>query len=368
MSRYFAWEAAHLYPDGRRPYPRVHAVAVIEVETPDGSLRRGDRNTATFCGLRIGQWNDEYAWRDEVRLRPQLQLHRAAELTHLERCHTCLRRLEAKRQRGRGEAAEEWVEDMSLFPGTPIRMEVPCAAPWPVYYRYRVEGSETTSGTGYWLPDESWVLASDASQDADRASMAMEIDSLPAAVRNAGLAAEMVEGIARRLMGDGVPLPAWRREVNASIEWHRPRRLGQTPAEVRRDREREIARAREEAQREQRAALERGDSDALLANVRAMTLLIDVVGVERAERMSQLGYLDLESMLFRDSGYRIRPWRRVGLLRRRADGEWEELKRSWCIHPDELYPMMDEVVTLYLSLRYDEMDTLAKANMHYEAA
>jgi lactam utilization protein B len=106
----------------------------------------------------------------------------------------------------------------------------------------------------------------------------------------------------------------------------------------------------------------------MAVQARAMRLLVEVLGDERVERMAQLGYLDVESTLFRDRAYRIRPWRRIGVLCRRPDGEWVELNRSWCVHPDEVHAMADEVLALYLALRFDESRTLRKANLHREAA
>jgi len=94
----------------------------------------------------------------------------------------------------------------------------------------------------------------------------------------------------------------------------------------------------------------------------------DVRGLGAVEQLADTGHLDVPSGLWPDRGYRLRPWRRVAVLRRREDGGWDELQRSWCVHPEELYPSGDEIVALWLALRYDEAATIATANLHREAA
>jgi len=341
VSCFYAWEAAHL-PDGRPPYPRVHAVAVIEHTTRDGSLRRGDRNTSSYCGMWIGQRADEIRYRDGYRIHSHLQLHRAADLAWLERCHRCVAAIERGREahNARRLPQFEWTEDMPPFPGEAVKLEVSCAAPWPVYYRYRVEGAR------YWVPDASWLEVE-------------PLDDEPSPARAA-------VGTASSLAAEDVP--QWQRDVDASIEWHRPRRIERTAEELEYARQRAIQERRQRAIRQQWQAIEREEPAVLLANATAMCLLEDVLGAEAVDQLARDGYLDIESRFFRARGYRIRPWKRVGALERGPDGAWRELNCSWCFHPDELYPMADEVLTTYLSLRFDEMGTLRVANLHHEAA
>jgi signal peptidase I len=344
---FYAWEAAHL-PDGRRPHPHVHAVSVSERTSNDGSIRRGDRNSNTYCGMWIGQRTDEIRYRDGYRIHSHLQLHRAADIAWLERCRRCVAAVERGRHYPYIEVRPqvEWIDDMPLFPGEPVKLDVPCAAPWPVYYRYRVEGAR------FWVPDASWLEAE-------------PLEGEPSPVR-AAAATMCAVGIALSAAPESVP--QWQRDADASIEWHRPRRLERTAEELEYARQRAVQERRRRAMREQWQAIERNDPEVLLANATALHLLEDVVGKELVEQLAREGHLDIESRIFRDRGYRIRPWKRVGALERGSDGAWRELNRSWCFHPDDLYPMADEVLTVYLSLRFDEVATLRVANLHREAA
>jgi len=335
-------------PDGRRPHPHVHAVSVCEHTTRDGSIRRGDRNTGTYCGMSIGQRTDEIRYRDGYRIHSHLQLHRAADVAWLKRCQRCLAAIERGREAhdARSFPRVEWIEDLPLFPGEPVKLDVPCATPWPVYYRYRVEDAR------YWVPDTSWLEVEIPEEDAS------PVDAAAITPLAVGLALSLA-------LGD---IPQWQRDVNASIEWHRPRRLERTAEEQEYARQRAVQERRQHAMREQWRAVQHDDPAVLLANATALRLLEDVAGTELVEQLRRDGHVDIESRIFRDRGYRIRPWKRVGALERGPDGAWRELNRSWCFHPDDLYPMADEVLTIYLSLRFDEMGTLRVANLHREAA
>jgi hypothetical protein len=302
----------------------------------------------------VGQRAEEVHYRRSGvrRTYRHLQLHRASDLADLARCGRCQRGIRNKELRQLGTEFAEWTEDMPLFPGEPVLVDEPCAAPWPVYYRYRVEGPQR------WLPDVSWLNVG---------ATGTEEDSVEAAVARAGLGAASLAVVNDFLSMVGVEAPQpWRREVDASIEWHRPTLPLEERERLRA--QREVQERRQVVAREQLAALAMEDPATMAANSRAMGLLVEVLGTERADQMAEHGYLDVESTLWRDAAYRIRPWRRIGVLRRGPDGEWMELNRSWCVHPDELYPMADEVVALYLALRFDEHATLRKANLHREAA
>jgi hypothetical protein len=108
------------------------------------------------------------------------------------RCGRCLRGIRNKELRSYGTEFAEWTEEMPLFPGEPVLVNAPCAAPWPVYYRYRVEAGR------YWLPDASWL---------DVALTGTEDQSVEAAVARAGLSAASVAAVTDFLSLAGVDGP-----------------------------------------------------------------------------------------------------------------------------------------------------------------
>jgi hypothetical protein len=310
--KHYAWEAAHL--GGRRPV--VHAVSVIDGHSRDGDIRRGDRNTESCCRRRIGQRSTRYRG---GRVAPDLQLHRAGELAHLERCRSCLAELGQRWYRENDSVPELWDGDLPDFPGTPLFQIEECATPWPTYYRY-LPGREVGEQGLHWLPAADW----------------------PAETRMVHAADVLVElGLVDR---GQVPLGG-----------------GTGPNQAR------IAERRRAEMSAHLEALAGGDAAVEAAHRRSMELLAEVVGTAAMDELAEHGHLDVPSRISGRAAYRLRPWRRIGLLERAADG-WEELRRSLCVHPDELYPMSDELLTLWLTIRFDEPGLLALANVHGTAA
>lgn len=362
----YAWEAAHL----ASRHPVRHAVAVLEERCRDGCLPLGGRNTETFCRRPIGQRVDAVHLRSGgVRCRPHLQLHRAADIAHLERCRACLAHMEQRCYRERGSRFEEWHEDLPLFPGHAVLVDGPCPAYWPTYYRYRVEPAGVR-----WVPEVRWRDPvgdiARATMDAGLPASAM-LDVTQAIGEFAGAA-----GLQAAMLADD--------EAGGAREWHLPRRTPEELAAIRRQveagRRRERDRQRHLLALETNAGLDlttdlvrlrRPDADEreaiIQAEARALQLAEDVLPPAAHRSLVEHGYVDLASGLNPPCGYRIRPWRRVGLLLWRASG-WYELGASLCLHPDELYPSADEVVAMWLRLRWRERETLALANLHSEAA
>jgi len=450
MPDFYAWEAACLA--ARRP--RVHAVTVCAASShgadgqPDGHILPGDRNTAAVCGLKVGQGartiriaptivqlssvaavgvlQPEEAIRQLARLAAtqrlrtvrHLQLHRAAELTDLPRCALCERGLEAM-SRGRSSERyqyrdrpalapmQEWKDDLPLWPH-PDQVALtttPCAALWPLYYRYRLDWSDPHwnlqgfRGPGpkrievYWLPGTEWMPAGGAVRLPENSTIGpLPEDAVPA-MRGEVLpptgppslnatptgvyvcwVADVPGNTASVALADPsisnnslwqVPLVDWHGQYESARYAPIP---GAGPDLAEALRQREVAESRTAARTIWQARREAGNAEVLAADENSTRLLVETLGPELAAFYAQHGYVDVESRLFEGRGYRIRPWRRVGVLERKCY-EWEERRLSYCIHPDELHPQADEVVALWLGLRFNELELIVHtANLHQEAA
>lgn len=314
----YAWEAAHL----ESASPVVHAV-LVTTEHHEGiggggiyshGVQVGQRNTDTMCRRKVGQRVSRYRRGGRVVQRPHVQLHHAEAVAHLPRCAVCRSAIDNAYMLGIGWQREEWTEPLPLFPAEPYRVEPgPWPAPYPDYYRWRVEPG------GYWLPNEDWV--------------------------------------------DEMWPPG--------DEWHSPWEGVHLPTAQRLEEIAEQARAQERralAQRTRLVRMQAGDEEVVREERRAMELLEDVAGTAAVEQLVQDGYVDVASPSNPQRGYRLRPWRRTGLLKRTPGGGWEERSTSLCAHPDHLYPSCDEIVGLWLRIRHDEEAFLETANLHRQGA
>lgn len=336
--------------------------------------------------------------RSHHQVRAHLQLHLASDVAHLTRCRHCEKVLETMK-RGKSELyyrddryvaeigpleqPEEWKLPMPFYEGEWVPYGIPTEAQWPTYYRYRVPLEEQRQrmqqldtmhiDCGFWQP----VVRVPQPQLAPYYGYATPTMTPYFGWANQATLSTAATNTLTSVVYSAITCaPDWGAQFNAMTQqgqapgYDAPLPEGMYP----RARQYEIAEARADAMdayvKELDAARvdldEQGKIPVIIeADLNALELLKGVVGQENYDHFLEHQYIDVESKLFGGRGYRIRPWKRVGVLNKEPDGSWKELNKSYCIHPDELYPMADEMATLFLAIKFDESQTIVHAaNLH----
>lgn len=341
-------------------------------------------------------WLHDNLTRDRFQIRTALQLHRASEIANQPRCKRCLATLDAmKRNKSQfyyrrdadmlacGPLPEpvEWTEDMPLFEGewaaaerTDVRRIQ--ATTWPgFYYRWRIDEDEARRrliANGRNVPAPIPVFWAPQALMRTLAELGMWNEWSVNQFNSASVTAT-----ASTNLGYVMTLAQDQAAGRAGI-WEDGRHSHRRQAEIQDARMNEMERRTAIVDRltgpDGELQVEGTDitlDEAIMldGSIRSFHFLKTILTPAEYEEFSVNQYVDVASTVFVGRGYRVRPWKRIGLLKRTEDGGWREMEQSYCVHPDDLYPPGDEVASLYLQLKYDEVGLIVHtANLHNEPA